>query len=89
MLQCLRSVFKSIGNHKVLFLHNQSLLVQEGYAEEMKVMKMGIIIVTKIILLIVMDCDGSFVPEIEMSKVKLTESVGASTYKATLARPPS
>ena len=36
-----------------------------------------------------MDCDGSFVPEIEMSKVKLTESVGASTYKATLARPPS
>ena len=42
----------------------------------------------KIILLIVMDCDGSFVPEIEMSKVKLTESVGASTYKATLVRPP-
>ena len=45
----------------------------------------------KIILLIVMDCDGSFVPEREMSKVKLyvTESIGASTYKATLVRPPS
>ena len=43
----------------------------------------------KIVLLIVMDCDGSFVPEREMSKVKLTESVGASTYKATLVRPPS
>ena len=52
-------------------------------------MIMGIIMMTKIILLIVMDCDGSFVPEIKMSKVKLTESVGASTYKATLARPPS
>ena len=43
----------------------------------------------KTILLIIIDIDGSFVPEREMSKIKLTESVGASTNKATLVRPPS